>query len=127
MIERGLEQIGCLGSEAASWKCRPWNVLMTPPTAATQMGLSSGAARVMIHTCSSGLGHQICTNHVHQMGNCLGQLQYSSTRPLADGWPVHSPEGQVYLAMVGRIRTRQPVRCSPERLVGCSRSKPRHC
>jgi tRNA-splicing ligase RtcB len=52
----------------------------------------------MIHTGSRGLGHQICTDHVRQMGQAMGRYGiHVPDRQLACV-PVRSPEGQAYLA-----------------------------
>jgi tRNA-splicing ligase RtcB len=66
--------------------------------AATQMGLSEGTVCVMIHTGSRGLGHQICTDHVHQMGNAMGRYGIEVPDRQLACVPVRSPEGQAYLA-----------------------------
>ena len=66
--------------------------------AATQMGLSEGTVCVMIHTGSRGLGHQICTDHVHQMGNAMGRYGIEVPDRQLACVPVRSPEGPAYLA-----------------------------
>ena len=66
--------------------------------AAAQMGLAEGTVCVMIHTGSRGLGHQVCTDHVRQMGNAMGRFGIQVPDRQLACVPVRSPEGQSYLA-----------------------------
>jgi len=96
-IERGLGQIGSLGSGNHFLEVQAVEHVYDT-AAATQMGLSEGTVCVMIHTGSRGLGHQICTDHVHQMGNAMDRYGiHVPDRQLACV-PARSPEGQAYLA-----------------------------
>ena len=65
-VERGLEQVGSLGSGNHFLEVQAVDRVYDM-AAAAQMGLSEGTVCVMIHTGSRGLGHQVCTDHVHQM------------------------------------------------------------
>ncbi|WP_269430440.1 RNA-splicing ligase RtcB [Mycobacterium haemophilum] len=96
-IERGLGQIGSLGSGNHFLEVQAVERVYDT-TAATQMGLSEGTVCVMIHTGSRGLGHQICTDHVHQMGNTMGRYGIQVPDRQLACVPVRSPEGQAYLA-----------------------------
>ncbi len=96
-IERGLGQIGSLGSGNHFLEVQAVERVYDT-AAAQQMGLSEGAVCVMIHTGSRGLGHQICTDHVHQMGNAMGRYGIQVPDRQLACVPVRSPEGQAYLA-----------------------------
>ena len=62
------------------------------------MGLGRGSVCVMIHCGSRGLGHQICTDHVHTMDRAMGRYGIVvPDRQLACA-PVRSAEGEAYLA-----------------------------
>jgi tRNA-splicing ligase RtcB len=96
-IERGLGQIGSLGSGNHFLEVQAVERVYDT-TAATQMGLSEGTVCVMIHTGSRGLGHQICTDHVRQMGNAMGRYGIKVPDRQLACVPARSPEGQAYLA-----------------------------
>ena len=96
-IERGLGQIGSLGSGNHFLEVQAVERVYDT-TAATQMGLSEGTVCVMIHTGSRGLGHQICTDHVHQMGTAMGRYGIQVPDRQLACVPARSPEGQEYLA-----------------------------
>lgn len=68
------------------------------PVAAAPMGLAEGTVCVMIHTGSRGLGHQICTDHVRQMEQAMGRYGIAVPDRQLACVPVHSPDGQAYLA-----------------------------
>ena len=96
-IERGLGQIGSLGSGNHFLEVQAIDRVYDT-AAATQMGLSDSTVCVMIHTGSRGLGHQICTDHVHQMGNAMGRYGIEVPDRQLACVPARSPEGQAYLA-----------------------------
>ena len=126
-FERGLAQIGSLGSGNHFLEVQAVDRIYDAAVAG-HMGLSEGRICVMIHTGSRGLGHQICTDHVRQMGQAMGRYGiHVPDRQLACV-PVRSPEGQAYLAaMAARPTTGEPTgSCSPRRHVGCLSRKPRH-
>ena len=88
-VERGLGQIGSLGSGNHFLEVQAVDRVYDGP-AATLMGLSEDTICVMIHTGSRGLGHQICTDHVRQMGQAMGRYgiqvpdrQLACARPFA--------------------------------------------
>ena len=96
-VERGLGQLGSLGSGNHFLEVQAVERIYDP-SAAAQMGLSEGTVCVMIHSGSRGLGHQICTDHVHEMGTAMGRYGiHVPDRQLACV-PVRSPEGRAYLA-----------------------------
>jgi tRNA-splicing ligase RtcB (3'-phosphate/5'-hydroxy nucleic acid ligase) len=96
-IERGLGQIGSLGSGNHFLEVQAVDRVYDA-AAATQMGLSEGAVCVMIHTGSRGLGHQICTDHVRRMGSAMGRYGIEVPDRQLACVPARSPEGQAYLA-----------------------------
>ncbi len=96
-VERGLGQLGSLGSGNHFLEVQAVERIFDH-SAAAQMGLSEGTICVMIHSGSRGLGHQICTDHVHAMGTAMGRYGiHVPDRQLACV-PVRSPEGRAYLA-----------------------------
>jgi tRNA-splicing ligase RtcB len=66
--------------------------------AARAYGLQDGQVTVLIHSGSRGLGHQVCTDYVKQMGAAMRRYGIElPDRQLACA-PASSPEGQAYLA-----------------------------
>lgn len=95
-IERGLGQIGSLGSGNHFLEVQAVD-RVDDANAAAQMGLAEGTVCVMIHTGSRGLGHQICTDHVRQMGYAMSRYGIEVPDRQLACVPVNSPEGQAYL------------------------------
>jgi tRNA-splicing ligase RtcB (3'-phosphate/5'-hydroxy nucleic acid ligase) len=96
-IERGLGQIGSLGSGNHFLEVQAVDRIYDT-AAATQMGLSEGTVCVMIHTGSRGLGHQICTDHVRRMENAMSRYDIRVPDRQLACVPVSSREGQAYMA-----------------------------
>ena len=95
-VERGLGQVGSLGSGNHFLEVqRVAEVYDT--VAAAAFGLRSDQICVMIHCGSRGLGHQICTDHVRIMDKQMPQhgIQVPD-RQLACA-PVDSAAGRAYL------------------------------
>ncbi|WP_281197063.1 RtcB family protein [Microtetraspora niveoalba] len=95
--ERGLEQVGSLGSGNHFLEVEAVAEVYDERIAEAY-GLWPGRVCVMIHTGSRGLGHQICTDFVRRMEAAM--TRYGITVPdrqLACA-PVDSPEGRAYLA-----------------------------
>jgi len=59
--QRGLGQLGSLGSGNHFLELQVVDEIYDPPTA-ERFGLRAGQVTVMIHTGSRGLGHQVCTD-----------------------------------------------------------------
>jgi tRNA-splicing ligase RtcB (3'-phosphate/5'-hydroxy nucleic acid ligase) len=96
-VERGLHQVGSLGSGNHFLEVQVVAEVFDP-AAARQFGLAVGQACVMIHCGSRGLGHQICTDHVRIMDRAMSRYGISvPDRQLACA-PADSPEGRAYLA-----------------------------
>ena len=96
-VERGLGQVGSLGSGNHFLEIQAVDRIYDA-AAASQMGLAEGTVCVMIHTGSRGLGHQICTDHVRQMGKAMSRYGIQVPDRQLACVPVRSPEGQAYLA-----------------------------
>ncbi len=96
-VERGLDQVGSLGSGNHFLEVQAVERVYDP-TAAAQLGLAEGTVCVMIHTGSRGLGHQICTDHVRQMEHAMGRYGIAVPDRQLACVPVRSPDGEAYLA-----------------------------
>ncbi len=95
-VDRGLEQVGSLGSGNHFLEVQAVEEILDEP-AADAFGLHKGQVCVMIHTGSRGLGHQICTDHVRIMERAMAGYGISvPDRQLACA-PVGSSEGRAYL------------------------------
>jgi tRNA-splicing ligase RtcB (3'-phosphate/5'-hydroxy nucleic acid ligase) len=94
--ERGRPQLGTLGSGNHFLEIqRVERVFDTE--AARAMGLKEGQAVVLIHCGSRGLGHQVCTDYLAQMGAAMKRYQITLPDRQLACVPIHSPEGQAYL------------------------------
>jgi tRNA-splicing ligase RtcB len=95
-IERGLRQVGSLGSGNHFLEVQAVEEIYDR-ACADAFGLHAGQVCVMIHSGSRGLGHQICTDHVRAMEQAMRRYGISvPDRQLACA-PVESPEGRSYL------------------------------
>ncbi len=95
--QRGRPQIGTLGSGNHFLEIQYVEQIHDEQAAQT-MGLSADQVVVLIHSGSRGLGHQVCTDYLREMG--AGMKKYDIRLPdrqLACV-PTQSPEGQSYLA-----------------------------
>ncbi|SDR21459.1 tRNA-splicing ligase RtcB [Thermostaphylospora chromogena] len=94
--ERGLEQVGSLGSGNHFLEVEAVTEVYDERIAQTY-GLWPGRVCVMIHTGSRGLGHQICTDFVRRMETAMDRYGISvPDRQLACA-PVFSAEGGAYM------------------------------
>ncbi|MEU1787308.1 RtcB family protein [Streptomyces sparsogenes] len=95
-VERGLEQVGSLGSGNHFLEVQAVDRVYDPGAAAA-FGLRPGQVCVMIHCGSRGLGHQVCADHVRVMD----RSPYTGAFGLPDRQlacaPVASPPGRAYL------------------------------
>ncbi len=93
---RGLHQVGSLGSGNHFLEVQRVEHVFDTAVAKT-FGLHAGQVCVMIHCGSRGLGHQICSDHVHTMLAAMERYGIEvPDRQLACA-PVNSPEGRRYL------------------------------
>ena len=96
-MERGLRQVGSLGSGNHFLEVQAVDEVYDAATA-RRFGLTRGQVCVMIHCGSRGLGHQICGDHVRIMDKAMPRYGITvPDRQLACA-PVSSPEGRGYLA-----------------------------
>jgi tRNA-splicing ligase RtcB len=95
-IDRGLHQVGSLGSGNHFLEVQAVDQVYDSATA-QRFGLAAGQVCVMIHCGSRGLGHQICGDHVRIMDAAMPRYGITvPDRQLACA-PVRSPEGRNYL------------------------------
>lgn len=96
--DRGRSQVGSLGSGNHFLEVQTVDEIFDP-AAASVMGVDAvGQVVVFFHCGSRGLGHQVCTDHLHDMARAARAHHIVlPDRQLACA-PVRSAEGQAYLA-----------------------------
>jgi tRNA-splicing ligase RtcB len=94
--ERGRPQLGTLGSGNHFLEVQNVERVLDEEAAAA-MGLTEGQAVVLIHCGSRGLGHQVCTDFLAQMGPAMKRYQITLPDRQLACVPIQSPEGQAYL------------------------------
>jgi tRNA-splicing ligase RtcB len=95
--ERGQPQIGTLGSGNHFLEVQ-WVEEVHDPKAARAMGLERDCVVVLIHCGSRGLGHQVCTDYLAQMGAAMQRYGITLPDRQLACVPTQSPEGRAYLA-----------------------------
>lgn len=95
-VERGLHQVGSLGSGNHFLEIQAVDQIFDTATAAA-FGLRVGQVCVMIHCGSRGLGHQVCTDHVRLMDQELHRHRIQVPDRQLACTPVESPRGHAYL------------------------------
>ncbi len=96
-IERGLAQVGTLGSGNHFLEIGVVEEIFHPEAAAA-FGLIEGGVTVMIHCGSRGLGHQVCDDYLKVMNRAAGKYRIElPDRQLACA-PAESEEGRSYAA-----------------------------
>jgi tRNA-splicing ligase RtcB len=96
-LERGLKQVGTLGSGNHFLEIGRVEEIYLPQTA-NALGLFAGEIVVLIHTGSRGLGYQVCEDSLKVMSKAMANYRIElPDRQLACA-PIRSPEGQNYLA-----------------------------
>jgi tRNA-splicing ligase RtcB (3'-phosphate/5'-hydroxy nucleic acid ligase) len=96
-LERGLRQLGSLGSGNHFLEVQEVEQVFDP-TVASAFGLDVGYVSVMIHSGSRGLGHQVCTDHVREMLSALASYRIDLPDPQLACAPIESPHGARYLS-----------------------------
>ncbi|NOT00567.1 MAG: RtcB family protein [Phycisphaerales bacterium] len=96
-VERGMGQCGTLGSGNHFMEVQVVQKIFEP-TAAEVMGLREGGVCVMIHSGSRGLGYQVCDDYVRELNDTPRKFGIDLPDPQLVCAPVHSNEGQRYLA-----------------------------
>ena len=95
-VERGLRQLGSLGSGNHFLEIQMVDEIYDDTTAAA-LGVRAGQVTVLIHTGSRGFGHQICTDYLRTTEATLRKYGISvPDRQLACA-PMSSPEARDYL------------------------------
>jgi tRNA-splicing ligase RtcB len=95
--ERGRPQLGTVGSGNHFLEVQ-WVEQIHDEQAARAMGLRPGQIAVLIHCGSRGLGHQVCTDYLAEMGAAMKRYQITLPDRQLACVPIQSPEGQAYLA-----------------------------
>jgi tRNA-splicing ligase RtcB len=95
--ERGRPQLGTLGSGNHFLEIQ-YIEQIHDPVAARAMELEEGQTVVLIHCGSRGLGHQVCTDYLAQMGAAMRKYNISLPDRQLACVPIQSPEGQAYLS-----------------------------
>jgi tRNA-splicing ligase RtcB len=95
-LERGLRQVGSLGSGNHFLEVQSVDAVYDKATA-DAFGLVEGQICVMIHCGSRGLGHQVCTDHVRTMHAAMPRYRITMPDAQLSCAPVTSPEGRSYL------------------------------
>jgi tRNA-splicing ligase RtcB (3'-phosphate/5'-hydroxy nucleic acid ligase) len=95
--KRGLTQIGTLGSGNHFLEVQYVEQTFDEPASQT-LGLTAGLIVVLVHSGSRGLGHQVCTDSLRDMDESMRRYGISLPDRQLACVPVHSKEGQEYLA-----------------------------
>jgi len=96
-LERGLRQVGTLGSGNHFLEIGRVEEIYLPRAADT-LGLFPDQLVVLIHTGSRGLGYQICEDSLKVMNKAMAKYGISLPDRQLACTPIQSPEGQHYLA-----------------------------
>lgn len=94
--ERGRPQLGTIGSGNHFLEIQRVEQVHDAD-AARAMNLEEGRVAVLMHCGSRGLGHQVCTDYVAQMGAAMKRYDLSVKDRQLACVPIQSPEGQSYL------------------------------
>jgi len=94
--ERGRPQIGTLGSGNHFLEIQ-FVERIEDEDAARGMNLHPGQVVVLVHSGSRGLGHQVCTDFLAQMGAAMKKYGIALPDRQLACVPIQSPEGQDYL------------------------------
>jgi tRNA-splicing ligase RtcB len=96
-LERGLKQVGTLGSGNHFLEIGRLEEIYLPE-AADAFGLFPDQVVVLIHTGSRGLGYQTCEDSLKVMNKAMAKHGISLPDRQLACTPIQSPEGQDYLA-----------------------------
>jgi len=95
--KRGAPQLGTLGSGNHFLEVQ-YVERIFHPEAAQAMGLEEGGIVVLIHCGSRGLGHQVCTDYLKEMGEAMRRYGIELPDRQLACVPINSPEGKSYIA-----------------------------
>jgi tRNA-splicing ligase RtcB (3'-phosphate/5'-hydroxy nucleic acid ligase) len=96
-LERGLKQVGTLGSGNHFLEIGRVEEIYLPEAANT-LGLFPAQIVILIHTGSRGLGYQICEDSLKIMSTAMAKYGIALPDRQLACTPIQSPEGQDYLA-----------------------------
>jgi len=94
--KRGLPQIGTLGSGNHFVEVQYVERIFEPEIAQA-LGLYEDEVVILIHSGSRGLGHQVCTDYLREMGEAMQRYRIELPDRQLACVPVNSPEGAAYL------------------------------
>jgi tRNA-splicing ligase RtcB len=95
--DRGRPQLGTIGSGNHFLEIQ-YVEQIHDESAARALNIESGQVVVLIHCGSRGLGHQVCTDYLAQMGAAMKRYNISLPDRQLACVPIQSPEGQAYLS-----------------------------
>ena len=96
-LERGLKQVGTLGSGNHFLEIGRVDEIYLPQIA-NSLGLADDQIVVLIHTGSRGLGYQTCEDFLRVMNHAMPKYGIELPDRQLACTPIQSPEGQDYLA-----------------------------
>jgi tRNA-splicing ligase RtcB len=99
-LERGLKQVGTLGSGNHFLEIGRVDEIYLPKTAEA-LNLFPDQLVVLIHTGSRGLGYQVCEDSLKVMHKAMAKYGISLPDRQLACTPIRSPEGKDYLAVMG--------------------------
>ena len=94
--QRGRAQLGTIGSGNHFLEIQ-YVEQIHDREAARALGIETDQVVILIHTGSRGLGHQVCTGYLAQMGDAMKRYGITVPDRQLACVPVQSPEGQAYL------------------------------
>jgi tRNA-splicing ligase RtcB (3'-phosphate/5'-hydroxy nucleic acid ligase) len=94
---RGRSQLGTIGSGNHFLEAQ-YVERIHDAQAARAMGIEEDQVVVLLHCGSRGLGHQVCTDYLAQMGEAMQRYGIQLPDRQLACVPIQSPEGQSYLA-----------------------------
>jgi tRNA-splicing ligase RtcB len=95
--ERGRSQVATLGSGNHFLEIQ-YVERLEDPAVAQILGLEEGQIVILVHSGSRGLGHQVCTDALREMGTAMARHGLTVPDRQLACVPVHSHEGEAYLA-----------------------------
>jgi len=96
-LERGLKQVGTLGSGNHFLEIGRVDEIYLPEVAEA-LGIFPDQVVVMIHTGSRGLGYQTCEDFLKVMDQAMAKYKIQLPDRQLASTPIQSPEGRDYLA-----------------------------
>ena len=94
--ERGLQQLGTLGSGNHFLEIQRVEEIFDS-TVAERFGIRANQVVVLIHSGSRGLGHQVCTDHLEVMDRAMPKHGITVVDRQLACVPISSAEGRAYL------------------------------